>query len=346
MLRASHIAASAEMSRPAMISDGPIDGRAKRLEHFRGRLLDEHLPAQRIDRRVGRQHRGAAAALRDHRERFLRALAQRVTHLRQLREVGLAQHQADVGVGDELPGAVDDVGLAGAPDLDAADDVPDELEVDLGDGDRARVAAGAHGDGEVGLRLLAEVHRAEPGLAGPGVQERRIARAVLVGAGDVHGEARHGELLAALGVDPGNVGHRRDQAQQLQELDAPLLDAGGAELRQRRERELLLDLAHELLDARRRADRLLALQAEQRRLVLLVREVQADRARDEERAADQPEDQQEVLAEQAPALDRADLAVLRDQGVDRLHDASLLNASTSRYFLLLSSARAIFRFIS
>src|SRR6185436_14909208 len=88
----------------------------------------------------------------------------------------------------------------------------------------------------------------------------------------------------------------------LEELDAPLLEALGAELRQRGERELLLDLAHELLDARRGAGGLLALQAGERFLVFLVGEVQADAARDQQRAADQREDQQEILAEQPAAV--------------------------------------------
>ena len=77
----------------------------------------------------------------------------------------------------------------------------------------------------------------------------------------------------------------------------------GAELPHGRVGELLLDLADELLDARCRADGFLALHAGKRDLVLLVGEVQPDRAGDQQRAAHQREDQQEILAEQPPALD-------------------------------------------
>ena len=76
----------------------------------------------------------------------------------------------------------------------------------------------------------------------------------------------------------------------------------GVELRQRRVGELLLDLPDVLLDPRRRGERLLVLQGGERRLVLLVGEVDADRARREQRARHQREDQQQVLAEQAAAM--------------------------------------------
>jgi hypothetical protein len=73
---------------------------------------------------------------------------------------------------------------------------------------------------------------------------------------------------------------------------------------------VLLDLQHVLLDARRRAGGLLALQVGERRLVLLVGEVQADAARDQQRAADKAKDQQEILAEELAAVQRP--AVLDD----------------------------------
>ena len=87
---------------------------------------------------------------------------------------------------------------------------------------------------------------------------------------DVHAEARHGDLLAAGGVELRDVGDLGRLAQQLQELDAAQLDVAGVELRQRRVGELLLDLPDVLLDPRRRGDRLLVLQLGERRLVLLV----------------------------------------------------------------------------
>src|SRR5574341_922612 len=96
-----------------------------------------------------------------------------------------------------------------------------------------------------------------------------------------------------------------------------MVEAFGAELRQRRRGDLLLDLAHELLDARRRARGLLALQGRERDLVLLVREVKTDAARNQQRAAHQAQDQQEVLAEELAAMQPRRRAGLPSR--DRLH---------------------------
>ena len=295
--------------------DGADHGGVERLVDLDDRLLDEHFPAERrwpralqrlvarrLDRREGREHAGAAEVLRQHGERVLGIGLERRLHLIEARHVGLAQHEADVRIGDEVPGAVDHVGLALLADLDARDDVPDELEVDLGHRHGARLAARAHRDRHVGLGLLAEVHRPIPGLARARVLERGLLRPVAVGARLVHLQARHRELLASLGVDLRDVGDRVHHAQQLQELDAPLLEAFDAELRQRGVGELLLDLQHELLDARRRGERLLVLQARQRDLVFLVGEVEPDAAGNQQRAAYQREDQHEIPAEQPPAL--------------------------------------------
>ncbi len=74
-----------------------------------------------------------------------------------------------------------------------------------------------------------------------------------------------------LAVDLRDVRDFRHLPQELQELDAAQLDVARVELRQRRVRELLLDLPDVLLDARRRSDGLFVLQVAQRGLVLLVR---------------------------------------------------------------------------
>ena len=67
-----------------------------------------------------------------------------------------------------------------------------------------------------------------------------------------------------VGVELRDVGDLGRLAQQLEELDAAQLRRRRIELRQRGVGQLLRDLAHVLLDARRRTDRLLVLQAGQR----------------------------------------------------------------------------------
>src|SRR5262249_51449554 len=156
------------------------------------------------------------------------------------------------------------------PDLDTRDDVPDELEVDLGHGDAGLVARSGDGDRHVRLGFLPEVDRAEPGLAGSRLGELRVARKILPAPGDVHAETRNAPRLASGLVEVAQVGDRRHLAQQLEEVYAPLLKARPAELRQPHPAELVLDLLHVGLDARRRARGLLALKREKVRLVLLI----------------------------------------------------------------------------
>ncbi len=279
---------------------GAQDRRVELRVHLRHRLLREDRPVERIDACVRGQHVPAREVGRHRRLALLSRRLERGLHVRKLRHVRLAQHETDVRVGDEEALAVDDVRLALVADLDARHHVPDELEVDVGDGDGPGVAARAHADRHVGLGLLPEIDGADVGLAALRVAERRLLRAVLAGPDHVHPEARHRDLLATLRVELRDVGHFRHLAQELQELDAAKLDVARVELRERGVGELLVDLAHVLLDARRRRHGLLLLQVAHRGLLLLVGEIEADAAGHEERAAHEREDEDQVLPEKPP----------------------------------------------
>src|SRR5258707_3603171 len=63
------------------------------------------------------------------------------------------------------------------------------------------------------------------------------------------------------------------------------------------------------------------LQAGERDLVFLVREVEADAAGNQQRAADEPEDQQEITAKKPPTLNPRDFGVLFLDGLDGLQRA-------------------------
>ena len=80
------------------------------------------VPARSVDTVAGRRHRCSS----------MTALT-----CGKLRQVGFAQHEPDVRIGDEKAVAVDDVRLALVADLDARHDVPDELQIDVGDGHRS-----------------------------------------------------------------------------------------------------------------------------------------------------------------------------------------------------------------
>ena len=222
--------------------------------------------------------------------------------MRQARHRCLAQDQPDVRIGNQEAVAVDDVGFALLADLDARHDVPDELEIDLRDGDRSLVAR-TDRYRHIRLGLLAEIHRTEPRLPTPGLAKRRLVRAILAGIDAVHPQPRDRDLLASFGIELRDVRHFRRLPQQLEELDAPQFDVVRIELGQCGVGELLLDLADVLLDTRRRTNRLFMLQAGERGLGFLIREVDADRARRKQRDHDQRKNQHQILAKQAAAAD-------------------------------------------
>ena len=258
--------------------------------------------------------------------------------LREPRQVGFLQHQADVRMGDQRARGIHHVGEPRLADLDARDDLPHELEIDLGDGDAAAGAPGGAGHRHVGLGLLAEVDRAVPGPAPLGFEEPRVAGVIGSAADDVHREARNAQLFAAGGVDPRHLGDRRRLAQQLQVLVAALLGriGPGPDLRQRGPAELVLDVLDVLLDARRGGERLLALQGHQVFLVLPVGEKQAQAAAHDQRRAHQRDDERRVLGEKAPARNHSITLSARTR-----IDCGIVMPSAFAVFMLTTSSNFV-----
>ena len=124
------------------------------------RHLDEDQPFQRRDLGVGGEHRDAGEVRGVDLAVAGLGRGERRRHLRQALHVGAAQHQRDVGMRHQPALRADDIGVAVLADLDLRDDVPDQLEVDLGHGDAAAPAMG-HRHGQVRLGFLAEVDRPE-----------------------------------------------------------------------------------------------------------------------------------------------------------------------------------------
>ena len=207
---------------------------------------------------------------------------------------------------DQPPLRVDDIGMAAIADLDLRDHVPDQLEIDLGNA-HAGVAPGAgNGERHVRLGFAAEIDRPVIDLA-----RRRLGELGIVGeigaAGDhVHGEPRHPQPLLAGGVELRQLGNGRHLAQQPQRIEAALLDRARRPRQLRGPAELALDLLDELADLGGGGFRLLALDADQRRLVLLIVEVDVENAVRQQRDRHHGHEQRDVFGEQAPPgfLDR------------------------------------------
>ena len=274
------------------------------------RQLDEHQPTGCRDRRVGGQHVAAAdilrllqGFLRDARGRRARRL-----HLREPRHVGVAQHQADVGVRDQAALRVDHVGLPVLADLDLRDDLPDQLEVDLGHAHPGVAARAGERQGHVGLGFAAEIDRAVIDLLRHRLDEFRVLGVVGLAGHHVHGEPRHLELLLAGGIELGQLGDRRHLAQQPQPVEAPRLDGARRPRQLRRPADLALDRLDELVDLLGGGGGLLALNADQRGLVLAIGEGDLEYSVADQRHAHDGDEQQDVFAEQRPAdLSPADL---------------------------------------
>ena len=277
----------------------------KRRQGLVQRQFDKHGPAERRDCGMRGQHRVAVDSLRDHRARGRRLLARGFgmgrRDLRQVGEVGIAQHEADVGMGDEPAVAVDDIGVAALPDLQSGDHIPDQLQIDLGDRDPGIASGAGQRHGHIRFGFLAEINRAEPHSVLARFDKAGGLRIVFFAANDVYRQPRDFELLFAGIVELGQLGDGRHLAQQAHIIETALLEGARGPLRRRGPAELALDLVDELLDAARRRPGLLLLNAEQRHLVFVIGEPEIERAVDEQHEADQPDDQQHIFAEQPSA---------------------------------------------
>ena len=191
-------------------------------------------------------------------------------HLHQLGHVGVAQHQADVGMRDQASLRADDIGMAVLADLDLRHHVPDQFEIDLGDADAGVLAGAGQRQRHVGLGLAAEIDRPVIDLVGDGFGEFRILGEVEPAIDHVHGQARHPQPLLAGGIDLRQFGDGRHLPQQPQRIESALLDRARRPRQLGGPAELAFDLLDELADLRRRRLGLFVLNPDQRRLVLAI----------------------------------------------------------------------------
>ncbi len=249
---------------------------------------------------IGRDDRVASAVLRRRHVRA-RLLDCRPNGLERPggRLVGAPQHEADVGMGDEPARAVQHEGVARLPDPDGRDDVPDELQVDLGHHHPDRRTVSGHGDGQVRFGTAVVSDLAEPDAHGPGSDMGRLGGEIEPALVPVQADPGHILALPSRAVDEGQAGDRGDLAEQAQRIDPPPLVGlvGPGELHE--PAELAGDGVDEALDPGRRRPRLDAeLLAEPGALVAVAEPGLADAA-DGERNDDRQEQHDEVLLEEA-----------------------------------------------
>ena len=121
---------------------------------------------------------------------------------------------------------------------------------------------------------------------------------------DVHRLARNSDLLAAGRVNQGKLGDCRNLAQEPKRLQPTLLDIASTPRQLRCPAHLALDLFDELVDLRGCGIRLLALNADQERLLLTIGKPDVEKAIGDEGGRHDARKQQDVFPKQPPA--RAD----------------------------------------
>ena len=225
-------------------------------------------------------------------------------HLRQTREIGVAQHQADVGMGNKTALRIDQIGLPARAHLDLGYHVPDELEIDLGDAHARIPARAGERQGHVGLGLPAKIDGAVVDLVRNRFGEFRVLGEVGLACHHVHGQARDAQLLAAGRIELRELGDRRHLPQEPQPVEPPLIDGAGGPGQLRGPPHLALDLLDELADLGRRRLGLLALDADQGCLVLLKGEDDLRQSVREQGDAHDGKEQPDVFAKQPPARPR------------------------------------------
>ena len=206
---------------------------------------------------------------------------------------------------DQPAFCVHHVGVSTISDLDLRHHVPDQLEIDLGHAHAGIAAGPRQRQRHVRFGLAPEVDRAVIDLVRHGVGEFWVLGKVGLARHYVHRQTRDAQLLASGRVELRKLGDRRDLTQQSQPIEAALVDGSGRPRQLSGPPDLALDLLDERADLRRRRLRLLALDADQRGLVLLIGEPDFRQAVGEQGHADHGQEQRDVFAKQpAAALGR------------------------------------------
>ena len=122
-----HPASTAKIEPPARTIREALQCQVQRGIGLFDRQLDEHGPAQRRDRGKGRQDLLALDVQAS--EGRVRHCRRARPDLRELRHVGVAQHEADIGMRDQAALLADHIGVAVLADLDLRHDVPDQFEL-------------------------------------------------------------------------------------------------------------------------------------------------------------------------------------------------------------------------
>src|SRR5580704_14469474 len=94
------------------------------------------------------------------------------------RDIGLAEHETDIWMCDELAARIHNIGLSAVADFDLRNYFPNEFEVDLSSHDTFVSSRTGHGDRHVWFRPVNKVDRSIIDLICLSVGEYRIVRKI------------------------------------------------------------------------------------------------------------------------------------------------------------------------
>ena len=197
------------------------------------------------------------------------------------------------------PAAIQHEGVAGLPDLDGRDHVPDQLEIDLGDNHADGRSIAGDRDRQVGLgaAVVADLAVPDPRRARSG--DGRVGGAVGAALGSVEADPRHVKALPSGAVDEREADDGRHLTEQAQGIDPPPLVRllGPGKLDQ--PAELVGDAVDEALDPGCRRPRLDAEQLVEPRPLVAIAEPRLADAIGREGNDHGQEQHEEVLLEEA-----------------------------------------------
>src|SRR5262245_35857869 len=173
---------------------------------------------------------------------------------------------------DEPALRIHHVGLSALTNFDLRYDVPNQLEVDFSHTDASVAPRTGKGQGHVRLRLAPEIDRAVVDLVRHCFEEFRLLGEIGLTADHIHGQTRDAQLLATAGVELRELCDRGYLTQEAQPVETALVDGSRRPRQLRRPPHLTFDLLDQLSDLCGGGFRLLALNANERGLVFLIRE--------------------------------------------------------------------------
>jgi hypothetical protein len=206
-------------------------------------------------------------------------------------------------MGNETILRIDHVGAPLVTYFDLRHQIPDELEIDLGNADSAVGKGTSKRQGHVRFGFAAKIDRPVVDLVRHRVDELGIRGKIGIAADQVRRNPRNTQPLAPAGVELHEFSDGGHLAEQTQSIELPLLQRARGQRHLGGPAEMTLDILDEIADPASRRVGLLALDANKRSCVIAIVEPDVEQAVGQQRQADHGHEQRDILAKEAAPYD-------------------------------------------